>query len=102
LAQYTEIAIGDEIAHRSGGMEHYQMVFGGALPGEDGGFSVQVALYKAAGYGGMGASLIWNVREGGRIRLGHHYMAYEEPERRKKVAFHKIERDYLIISCDWM
>jgi len=108
LAQYVEIAIGDEIAHRSGGMEQYQMIFGGATPGEDGGFTVQVLVYKAAGYGGMGASVTWAVKEGDYIRLGHDYKAYAQPERRKKAGritglyFHKIERDYLTITYDWM
>lgn len=108
MAQYVEIAIGDEIAHRSGGMEHYQMIFGGAAPGEDGGFIVQAALFKAAGYGGMGASLVWHVREGSHIRLGHEYKAYEETDRKKKAGritglyFHKIEVDCLTITYDWM
>lgn len=44
MAQYHEIAIGDEIVHRTGGMEHYQMIFVGALPVKDGGFTVQVVI----------------------------------------------------------
>lgn|GEM_PF-6569148 len=105
---YVEIIIGDEIAHRTGGMEHHQILFGCAAPGEDGGFVVQVALCKAAGYGGMGASFSWHVREGDRIRLGHDYRAYREPERRKKsgritgLTIHKIEMDCLTITYDWM
>ena len=108
MAQYVEFAIGDEIAHHKGGMEYYQLVFGGATPREDGSFDIQTALFKSAGYGGMGASLTWNVKEGDRIRLGHNYKAYEEPKRKKKAGritalyFHKIETDCLTISYDWM
>ncbi len=109
MAQYVEYAIGDEIAHRTGGMEPCQLIFGGAYPREDGSFDVQVALFKsAAGYAGMGASFTWNVREGDRIRLGHNFKAYEEPDRKKKAGrvrglyFHKIERDYLTITYEWM
>jgi len=108
LAQYVEIAIGDEIAHRTGGLESYQIIFGGAAPREDGEFIVQVAMYKTAGYGGMGASFTWHVKEGDRMRLGREYKAYEEPDRKKKAGritglyFHKIEADCLTITYEWM
>ena len=108
MPQYAELAIGDEIAHRTGGMEQYQMIFGGAIPGEDGRFGVQVGLYKAAGYGGMGASFTWNVGEGDRIRLGQGYKVYEDPDRKKRasrveaITFHKIEVDCVTVSYDWI
>jgi hypothetical protein len=108
MPQYVDFAIGDEIAHRSGGIEGYQLIFGGAIPRDDLSFDVQIVMFKGAGYAGMGTSFLWNVREGDRIRLGRDYRAYEEPESRRKpgrisaLYFHKIERDHLTLSYDWI
>lgn len=105
MNQYAEYFVGDSIAHRSGGLEGCEFVFGGVIPGENGVYDV--AYLKQEGYAGMGPAFVWRMNTGGGIRLGHGFKAYEEPENKKRPAritslcFVAIERDHLTIQYEW-